>query len=97
MDARTRQQPRTGRHTPTRPDAAPDPGRTARAWTTTLAAARRAGEALQRGRTTLLTLGGFSALTGAAWTAAGTPAGLAAGGLSCLIVEYLSRGEGERK
>jgi hypothetical protein len=43
-----------------------------------------------RARTTVLALGGFGGLTAAAWTGLGTPAGLAAGGLSCLIVEYLT-------
>lgn len=44
----------------------------------------------QRARTAVLTVAGFGGLTASAWTGLGTWAGLAAGGLSCLIVEYLS-------
>lgn len=48
-------------------------------------------------RTTVLTLGGFSALTAAAWTVA-LPLGLAVGGLSCFALEYLtSSPEGSKR
>ncbi len=46
-----------------------------------------------RVRTTIFTVGGFGALTAASWTWLGLPGGLAAGGLSLLIIEVLSGGE----
>lgn len=42
-------------------------------------------------RPALLTIGGLGALTAAAWDAAGTAAGLAAGGVSLLLLEWLTR------
>lgn len=41
-------------------------------------------------RTAVLTVAGFGGLTASAWTGLGTWAGLAAGGLSCLVIEYLT-------
>lgn len=46
-----------------------------------------------RVRTAIFTLGGFGSLTAAAWTWIGLSAGLAAAGLSLLIIEALSGGE----
>jgi hypothetical protein len=46
-----------------------------------------------RARRPLLTLAGFGALTASAWTWLGLSAGLAAAGLSCLLIELLSGGE----
>lgn len=46
-----------------------------------------------RARRPLLTLAGFGALTASAWTWLGLSAGLAAGGLSLLLIEVLSGGE----
>lgn len=45
---------------------------------------------LQAARTALLSTAGFGTLTAAAWTAWGTAPGLAAGGVSFLLLEYLS-------
>lgn len=45
-------------------------------------------------RTSVLTVAGFAGLTAAAWTGLGTAAGLAAGGVSCLLLEFLSGEEG---
>jgi hypothetical protein len=44
-------------------------------------------------RTAIFTLGGFGALTAAAWTWLGTSAGLAATGASLLIIEVLAGGD----
>lgn len=53
---------------------------------------------LRRGRTALLTSGGFASLTASAWTGIGLWAGLAAGGVSLLLLEYLTNdGEGARR
>jgi hypothetical protein len=46
-----------------------------------------------RARTAVFTLAGFGALTAAAWTWLGLSAGLAAAGLSLLVIELLSGGE----
>lgn len=46
-----------------------------------------------RVRTAIFTFTGFGALTASAWTWLGTSAGLAAGGVSLLIIEALSGGE----
>lgn len=51
---------------------------------------------LRAARSAVLTLTGFGALTASAWTGLGTWAGLAAGGLSCLVVEYLTGEEPRR-
>ncbi|MBH1939055.1 hypothetical protein I5Q34_33170 [Streptomyces sp. AV19] len=45
---------------------------------------------LKAARTGVLTLSGFGSLTASAWTAFGTPAGLAASGVALLILEYLT-------
>jgi hypothetical protein len=58
--------------------------------------AARAVVALPRLRTTALSLGGFGCLVAAAWMVA-VPAGLAAAGLSLLVLEYLSGEEGRRR
>ncbi|MFI9235779.1 hypothetical protein [Streptomyces sp. NPDC053079] len=50
---------------------------------------------LKAARTGVLTLSGFGALTASAWTAFGTPAGLAASGVALLVLEYLT-GESAR-
>ena len=44
---------------------------------------------LPRARTALLSIGGFGSLTAAAWSVS-LPAGLAAAGLSLLVLEYLA-------
>ncbi|MFF4479459.1 hypothetical protein ACFY1A_20905 [Streptomyces sp. NPDC001520] len=47
-------------------------------------------------RTAVLTLAGFGGLTAAAWTV--TPGlGLAAGGVSCLVLEYLTSDGGRTR
>ena len=51
---------------------------------------RRLAPLWARARTNVLAVAGFALLTGAAWDALGTAAGLAAGGLSCLILEALT-------
>lgn len=48
-------------------------------------------------RTTLLTLAGFGSLTASAWVAFGLAAGLAASGVSALVLEYLTGDDGEEK
>jgi hydrogenase/urease accessory protein HupE len=45
--------------------------------------------ALPRARTVAMSVGGFGCLVAAAWTVA-VPAGLAAAGVSLLVLEYLS-------
>jgi hydrogenase/urease accessory protein HupE len=52
--------------------------------------------ALPRARTAALSVGGFGCLTAAAWMVA-VPAGLAAAGVSLLVLEYLSGEEGRRR
>lgn len=47
-------------------------------------------------RTAVLTLAGFGGLTAAAWTVA-LPLGLAAGGVSCLVLEYLTSDTGRTR
>lgn len=47
-------------------------------------------------RTAVLTLAGFGGLTAAAWTVA-LPFGLAAGGVSCLVLEYLTSDGGRTR
>jgi len=47
-------------------------------------------------RTTLLTLSGFGSLTASAWVAFGLAAGLAATGVSALVLEFLT-GDEERR
>lgn len=46
---------------------------------------------LRAWRSSGLTLAGFAGITASLWVAFGLAAGLAAVGLSCLVVEYLSR------
>lgn len=48
-------------------------------------------------RTGLLTTTGLGSLTASAWTGLGLWAGLAAAGVSCLLLEYLTTGEGARR
>ncbi|NUP23454.1 MAG: hypothetical protein HOZ81_46850 [Streptomyces sp.] len=55
------------------------------------------GKHLVRRRTELLTLSGFGSLTASAWTAFGTAAGLAALGVSALLVEFLTGSEDGRR
>lgn len=45
-------------------------------------------------RTSVLTVAGFGSLTASAWTAWGTAAGLAVGGVSCLVLEFLGGDDG---
>lgn len=52
--------------------------------------------ALASFRQAVLTVGGFGSLTGAAWTQ-GLGWGLAAGGVSLLLLEWLSRPEPEER
>ncbi|MFE0378347.1 hypothetical protein ACFW1M_22815 [Streptomyces inhibens] len=56
---------------------------------------RRLAPLWGRARTTLLTLAGFGGLTAAAWTVA-LPLGLAAAGLSCFALEYLTADDNGR-
>lgn len=51
---------------------------------------------LPQARTALLAVGGFALLTAAAWMVA-VPLGLAAGGVSLLVLEYLSGDDGRRR
>lgn len=51
---------------------------------------------LKTARTEILSLAGFASLTASAWTTFGLGAGLAATGISCLIVEFLSSPEASR-
>lgn len=70
-----------------------------RALLTTLAVvAARVVAALPRARTAVLSVAGFGCLTAAAWTV-GTGAGLAAAGVSLLVLEYLANdgGGGRRR
>jgi hypothetical protein len=55
------------------------------------------GARLRGARTELLTLGGFGSLTASAWVAFGLAAGLAATGLSALVVEFLTGDEERRR
>jgi hypothetical protein len=55
------------------------------------------GARLRGARTELLTLGGFSSLTASAWVAFGLAAGLAALGVSALVVEFLTGDEERRR
>lgn len=48
---------------------------------------------LRAARTAVLTVSGFGSLTASAWVGLGTWAGLAAGGVALLALEYLT-GEG---
>lgn len=50
---------------------------------------RKLGPLWAKARTSVLTVAGFGGLTASAWVGLGAWAGLAAGGVSCLIVEYL--------
>ncbi|NGO68529.1 hypothetical protein [Streptomyces boncukensis] len=52
---------------------------------------------LRGARTALLTTGGFGTLTASAWIGLGTWAGLAAGGVSLLLLEYLTNDGGDRR
>lgn len=45
---------------------------------------------LRTARTAVLTTTGLASLTASAWTGLGLWAGLAAGGMSCLLLEYLT-------
>lgn len=58
--------------------------------------AARVVERLPRARTTLLSVGGFGLLSTAAWMVA-VPAGLAAAGVSLLVLEYLSGDDDRRR
>jgi hydrogenase/urease accessory protein HupE len=58
--------------------------------------AARVVVALPRARTAALSVGGFGCLVTAAWMVA-VPAGLAAAGVSLLVLEYLSGEEGGRR
>lgn len=55
------------------------------------------GARLRGARTELLTLTGFGSLTASAWTAFGLAAGLAAVGVSALVVEFLTGDEERRR
>lgn len=55
------------------------------------------GARLRGARTELLTLGGFGSLTASAWTAFGLAAGLAALGVSALVIEFLTGDEERRR
>lgn len=48
-------------------------------------------------RTALLTISGFSSLTASAWVAFGLAAGLAAAGVSALVLEFLTTDDGRRR
>lgn len=52
---------------------------------------------LRDARTAVMTVAGFGSLTASAWTAFGTAAGLAATGVSFLIVEFLTTDEGTKR
>ena len=58
--------------------------------------AARLVAAAPRARTALLSLAGFGCLTAAAWSVS-LPAGLAAAGLSLLVLEYLTADGGKRR
>lgn len=45
---------------------------------------------LRASRTALLATSGLTSLTASCWTAFGLPAGLAAGGVALLVLEFLS-------
>lgn len=51
---------------------------------------RRFMQTLQAARTALLCTAGFGSLTASVWTAWGLAPGLAAGGVSVLLLEFLS-------
>lgn len=53
-------------------------------------------QTIQAARTALLCTTGFGSLTASVWTAWGVSPGLAAGGVSFLILEYLSTDGGKR-
>ena len=55
---------------------------------------RKLGPLWAKARTSVLTTAGFGSLTASAWTAWGTAAGLAAAGVSCLILEFLGGDDG---
>lgn len=55
------------------------------------------GARLRGARTELLTLGGFGSLTASVWTAFGLSAGLAAIGVSALVLEFLTGDEERRR
>jgi hypothetical protein len=58
--------------------------------------AARVVAAVPRARTALLSVAGFGCLTAAAWSIA-VPAGLAAAGVSLLVLEYLADDGGRRR
>ena len=58
---------------------------------------RRFMQSLQAARTALLCTAGFGSLTAAAWVAWGIAPGLAAGGVSALVLEFLSGHEKEKR
>ena len=55
------------------------------------------GARLRGARTELLTVAGFGSLTASAWVAFGLAAGLAAVGVSALVVEFLTGDEERRR
>jgi len=59
---------------------------------TARAAAARAGHAARRAAPYTWAATGLTLLSAAAWTAWSAPAGLAAAGISCLIMEWRVRG-----